>query len=71
LLADGSHFNGFASITDTFKNLEEAITVSNANNGGRPMTNAGSTGRAGTALSGGSKTGRNAGKESTEQNTTA
>jgi hypothetical protein len=37
MLADGSHFNAFASINDTFKVIEEAVTASGAN-GGRPKT---------------------------------
>ena len=34
--ADGSFFNAFNTIQDTFKHIEEAINESNAN--GRPIT---------------------------------
>ena len=50
VMPDGSYYNAYPTIADSFKFIEEAITVSNAN-GSRP----GSTGRAGTALSGKSK----------------
>ena len=50
LMPDGSFFNAYPTISDSFKFIEEAITVSNAN-GSRPTTNQNSTGRAGTALS--------------------
>ena len=55
LLPDGSFQNAYTSIADSFKFIEEAITVSNAN-GVRPPTN---TGRADTALSGKSRASRN------------
>ena len=57
VLPDGSYFNAYTSITDSFKFLEEAIQISNANaaTDGRPGTNPASTGRIGTALSGKSK----------------
>lgn len=54
-MPDGSYFNAYPTIADSFKFIEEAIAVSNAN-GSRPSTNPNSTGRAGTALSGKSKT---------------
>lgn len=53
LLPDGSFFNAYGSIADTFKFLEESINASAAN--GRPETNPGSSKRAGTALSGEAK----------------
>ncbi len=63
MLADGSHFNAFASINDSFKVIEEAIAASEAN-GSRAKTNMDSN-RGGTALSGKSKTERsNAVRES-------
>ncbi len=66
LLADGSHFNAFASINDSFKVIEEAIAASEAN-GSRTKTNMESN-RGGTALSGKSKTERsNAVRESQDQ----
>jgi len=61
VLPDGSYFNAYPSIADTFKFFEEAIHVSNANVGGRPMTNTGTSGgRVATALSGSSKQGKSA-----------
>lgn len=54
VMPDGSYFNAYPSINDSLKFLEESIAVSSAN-GSRPATNQGSTGRAGTALSGKSK----------------
>ena len=57
-LPDGSFINAYNTIADSFKFVEEAIMVSNVN-GGRPTTEHGkSTGRAGTALSGNSKSNR-------------
>ena len=57
LLPDGSYLNAYTSINDSFKFIEEAIQVSNANSSSdRPSSNnPASTGRAGTALSGKSK----------------
>mmetsp|Transcript_9852 Transcript_9852/g.12214 ORF Transcript_9852/g.12214 Transcript_9852/m.12214 type:complete len:301 (-) Transcript_9852:248-1150(-) len=55
VLADGSYLNAYATIADTFRNIEESITVSGANEQ-RPGTVGGnSTGRVGTAISGNSK----------------
>ena len=56
VMPDGSFFNAYPSISDSFKNIEEAISVSNAN-GSRPSTNPASQGRTGTALSSKSKGG--------------
>ena len=52
VMPDGSFFNAYSSIGDSFKFIEEAINVSNAN-GSRPSTNPAS--RGGTALSGKSR----------------
>ena len=59
-LPDGSFFNAYNTIGDSFRFIEEAIMASNANNssGARPTTEGKSTGRAATALSGNSKSAR-------------
>ena len=57
-LPDGSFFNAYNTIGDSFRFIEEAIMASNANNSGRPTTEGKSTGRAATALSGNSKSAR-------------
>ena len=54
VMPDGSFFNAYPTIGDSFKFIEEAISVSNAN-GSRPSTNPASQGRGGTALSGKSR----------------
>jgi len=54
-MADGSYFNAYTNIGDSFKFIEEAIQVCNSNSGVRPATNGASAGRAGTAVSGKSK----------------
>ena len=53
MLPDGSFFNAYSTIADSFRLIEEAVSVSGANE--RPVTVSGSTHRAGTALSGNSK----------------
>ena len=65
MLPDGSFFNAYTSIADSFKFIEEALQISNANSG-RPET-VGGSGRAGTALSGASKTGRGENNTSVSQ----
>ena len=58
-LPDGSFFNAYNTIGDSFRFIEEAIMASNANtSGARPTTEGKSTGRAATALSGNSKSAR-------------
>lgn len=54
VMPDGSFLNAYTTINDSFKIIEDAISVCNANSN-RPTTNPASTGRAGTALSGKSK----------------
>ena len=59
VLPDGSYVNAYTSIADSFKFIEEAISTANAANIPRPATDKVSN-RTGTALSGNSKSGRNA-----------
>ena len=65
VLPDGSYVNAYTTIVDSFKFIEEAIATANAANIARPATDAKSN-RTGTALSGNSKTGRNAAAEETK-----